>query len=169
MKRDILIFPKFKDIEKIQEIRDKYDPLAKAVPPHITIVFPFSDDIDNTTLTKNIREAIKGVKPFNICFSGLSLFYDKYYAHKNVIFLNCKKGKDEIINLHNTIYKNVLPTHLNSDVEYIPHITLGNADSLEDISLDDNFEYLVDELILEGISKDEESIILDRIKLDNSK
>ena len=40
-KRDILIFPKFKNINKIQELRNKYDPLANLIAPHITIVFPF--------------------------------------------------------------------------------------------------------------------------------
>ena len=44
-KRDILIFPKFKNINKIQELRNKYDPLANLIAPHITIVFLFSDNV----------------------------------------------------------------------------------------------------------------------------
>ena len=51
-KRDILIFPKFKNINKIQELRDKYDPLANLIAPHITIAFPFSDNISNEELIK---------------------------------------------------------------------------------------------------------------------
>lgn len=37
LKRDILIFPKFKNINKIQEIRNKYDRLANLIAPHITL------------------------------------------------------------------------------------------------------------------------------------
>lgn len=36
-KRSILIFPKFKNINKIQSIRNKYDRLANFISPHITL------------------------------------------------------------------------------------------------------------------------------------
>lgn len=39
--RTIMIFPEFEEMEIIDEIREKYDPLARLVRPHITIVFPF--------------------------------------------------------------------------------------------------------------------------------
>ena len=55
-KRDILIFPKFKNINKIQELRNKYDPLANLIAPHITIVFPFSDNISNEELIKRLKK-----------------------------------------------------------------------------------------------------------------
>lgn len=40
-KRDILIFPQFTNIEKIENIRKQYDELYKILPPHITLAFPF--------------------------------------------------------------------------------------------------------------------------------
>ena len=46
-KRDILIFPKFENIYLIQNIRNKFDPLANLIAPHITLAFPFLDDISN--------------------------------------------------------------------------------------------------------------------------
>ena len=45
-KRDILIFPNFDNVEKIQEIRKKFDELYDLIPPHITIAFPFNSEID---------------------------------------------------------------------------------------------------------------------------
>lgn len=36
-KRDILIFPKFENINRIQEYRNKYDPLTNLIAPHITL------------------------------------------------------------------------------------------------------------------------------------
>ena len=44
-KYNILNFSKFKNINKIQKIRNKDDPLANLIAPHITIVFLFSDNV----------------------------------------------------------------------------------------------------------------------------
>jgi 2'-5' RNA ligase len=163
LKRDILIFPKFKNIELIQKIREDYDELAYLVSPHITLVFPFTDDIDTPTLSKKIKETIKDFKPFNIKFKGVSLNSDNY------IFLNCIEGNSQIIALHDKIYEKVLPTHLNKNIEYIPHITIGTSDSIEFLNnFNFEFEDEIDEIVIEGIGIHQESIILDKIKL-NSK
>ena len=160
MKRDILIFPKFKNIDLIQNIRKKYDRLYNFLPPHITLVFPFTDDIDNNTLYIKLKELLKSYKKFKVKFKGISLSND------NFIFLNCIYGANTIINLHNEIYKNILPLHLKKDIKYIPHITLGQNDKIANLkNFDFQFETIVDEIIIEEIGKNEESIILHTIKL----
>jgi len=53
-KRDILIFPDFENIDKIQEIRKQYDELADIIMPHITLAFPFKNNISNTQLKKEL-------------------------------------------------------------------------------------------------------------------
>lgn len=40
-KRDILIIPKFINVDKIQKIRKEYDELYEVIMPHITLAFPF--------------------------------------------------------------------------------------------------------------------------------
>ena len=52
VKRTIMIFPEFDNIDSIDRIRSKYDPLAELVRPHITLVFPFESDITNDTVSK---------------------------------------------------------------------------------------------------------------------
>ena len=86
MKRDILIFPKFDNINLLQNIRKKYDRLYMLVPPHITLVFPFTDNISNENLYIKLKELIKDTKKFKVKFKGLSLSDD------NFIFLNCVLG-----------------------------------------------------------------------------
>lgn len=160
MKRDILIFPKFNNIELMQSIRKKYDRLYNIIPPHITLVFPFTDNISNEDLYIKLKELIKDTKKFNVKFEGLSLSYD------NFIFLNCIIGLENIIDLHDKIYNNILPTHFKKDIEYIPHITLGkanNIDNLKDFKY--SFETIIDEISLEEIGKNEESIIINTIQL----
>ena len=159
-KRDILIFPKLKNINKIQELRNKYDPLANLIAPHITIAFPFSDNISNEELIKKLTNLLKNFRPFTIVFKGISLSEDNY------IFLNCMKGDQEIIELHNEIYKQILPSHLKKSIKYIPHITLGKANNIENIdSFDYEFKTIVDEISIELIGEHEESIIIKNIKL----
>ena len=159
-KRDILIFPKFKNIDKIQEIRNKYDKLANLVPPHITLAFPFSDTISDEELIEKLSNLLITYKPFDITFKGIS------FSKENYIFLNCVKGNQEIIQLHDEIYNKILPNHLNKSIKYIPHITLGQSNSIEGLnSFTYEFESIVDDVSIELIGKNEESILIKTINL----
>lgn len=159
-KRDILIFPKFKNINIIQELRNKYDPLANLIAPHITIAYPFSDNISNEELIKKLTNLLKNFNPFTIVFKGLSLSKDNY------IFLNCVQSNQEIIELHNEIYKQIIPSHLKNPIKYIPHITLCKSNNIEDLdSFNHKFKTIVGEISIELIGEHEESIIIKNIKL----
>lgn len=162
-KRDVLIFPKFKNIDKLQDIRIKYDSLANIVPPHITLAFPFWDNISNEDLSRKIKEIACNIKPFQVIFKGITLSKDNY------IFLNCKSGCEEIIKLHDNIYKNILNNHNSAKIKYIPHITLGKAKELGELQ-DFNYTFttVIDEIVIELIGEKEESIVVDNIKIENS-
>lgn len=157
-KRDILIFPKFKNINRIQEIRNKFDKLANLIPPHITLVFPFSDSISDQELVNKLSNLLYNWSSFCIKFHGISLSEDGY------IFLNCINGCEEIIKLHDEIYEKILPSHYKKTIKYVPHITLGQADSLEKLSgFNDSFNSVVAGISVELIGKNEESIIIKNI------
>ena len=160
LKRDILIFPKFENINKIQEIRNKYDKLANLIAPHITLAFPFSDDIPNGELIAKLSDLLKNYEPFSIIIKGISLSDDNY------IFLNWVKGSQEIIQLLGEIYKKILPTHFKKSIKYIPHITLGQTNNIEEFrKFTYEFKTIVDEITIEAIGEHEESIIIKNIKL----
>lgn len=159
-KRDILIFPKFDNMKIIDKIRNKYDRLSNLVAPHITLAFPFNDKISNEDLISQLSVLLKNYSPFEVTFKGVSLSDDNY------ILLNCIKGNTEILRLHDDIYEKIIPSHLKKSIKYLPHITLGQADNLEDFS---NFNYefttTINEVYIEFIGKNEESIIIKNIKL----
>ena len=159
-KRDILIFPKFDNMDIINKVRNKYDRLANLVNPHITLVFPFKDEISNDELITKLSSLLKNYSPFKVTFKGVSLSDDNY------ILLNCIDGNKEILKLHDAIYEKVLPNHYNKSIPYIPHITLGQADNLKDFS-DFNYEFstIIDEISLELIGENEDSIIIKNINL----
>lgn len=161
-KRDILIFPSFKNINLIEDIRRKYDPLYNLVAPHITLAFPFSDEMTNEYLISKLTNLLKILKPFEASFKGISISKDKY------IFLNQIQGIETVKKLHCLIYQNILPTHLHSEIEYIPHITLGKLNKNHPI-FEEEFTYefntIIDKISIEQIGKHEESIIIKEIKL----
>ena len=159
-KRDILIFPKFDNMNIIDGIRNKYDRLANLIEPHITLAFPFKDEMSNEDLIAKLSVLLKNYSLFEVSFKGVSLSDDNY------ILLNCIKGNSTIIGLHDEIYEKIIPNHYRKSIQYIPHITLGLADNLEDFS---NFNYefttIIDEVSIEFIGEHEESIIIKNIKL----
>ncbi|MBR1701840.1 MAG: hypothetical protein IJ716_07780 [Lachnospiraceae bacterium] len=91
--RTIMIFPEFENQGVLEQIRDKYDPLAKLVRPHITIVFPFASEMSNMEL----------ISSFEISLQGFCKHRDQF---GNYLFLNVIKGAEQIIKIHDVLYKN---------------------------------------------------------------
>lgn len=166
-KRDILIFPKFKNIYKLQEIRAKYDELANILPPHITLAFPFKNNITNRMLKRKLEQVVNGIKPFRIKCKGITFCEDvkigKYY-----IFLDIIDGNNEIRNLHDKIYEKILCNDKGKEYDYIPHITLGTVDRIDsNIKLYDEFETIIDRLAVESIGRREVSNIRFKVSLND--
>lgn len=76
--RTIIIFPEFKNMEIIDNIRKQYDPLAELVRPHITLVFPFESLMSNTELTQILNVRLMGLKLFEIKLGGISKHEDTF-------------------------------------------------------------------------------------------
>ena len=80
--------------------------------------------------------------------------------------MNRNKGKQRLIQLHDEIYKQIIPNHFNKSIKYIPHITIGRCNDIKKV---DSFEYefdtKVDEVSIELIGEHEESIIIKNIKI----
>ena len=158
-KRDILIIPKFSNVNKIQIIREKYDELFDIIAPHITLAFPFKKDISNEQLKQQLIDITANIKPFRIKCKGITLRKDErintYY-----IFLNIVEGKEIIKEINYKIYENILNDIDIKKYNYEPHITLGNTNNInESIELDEEFETIVNSVIVETIGENEESII----------
>ena len=101
--RTIMIFPEFDNIDIIDEIREKYDPLSELVRPHITIVFPFEMDITNEELSIIIENRFKNIESFVIEMQGFSKCEDRF---GNYLFLNVVTGMENITQLHDLLYSN---------------------------------------------------------------
>jgi 2'-5' RNA ligase len=118
-KRAIVIFPRFDELQVIQQLRRQFDPLADAIEPHITLVFPFESDHPGADLQACIRQAVQGFGAFPVTLHGIT------GADSEYLFLNVKRGNDQLIELHERLYSGVLAVHLSVEQTFIPHLTVG--------------------------------------------
>lgn len=161
MKRAIILFPSFDNMNSIKRIREQYDPLANYIAPHITIVFPFDGEISTDDLRVHLNKALKGVKKFYVQLNGFTGdFRDGY------LFLNVKKGNDNIIELHDKLYSEILESFLFKKVTYCPHLTVGRLQQPGefDKAMDklacyvETFETVIDKLYVENLDEMEHSM-----------
>lgn len=97
----------------IDKFRNKYDRLSNLVAPHITLAFPFKDEISNEDLIFKLSALLKKYSHFEVTFKGISLSDDNY------ILLNCVKENYEILKLHDDIYEKIIPSHFKKSIKYI--------------------------------------------------
>lgn len=157
-----MLFPRFYNLNIIDSIRKKYDPLANCIAPHITIVFPFDSDIATDDLKQHLNKVLRGIKKFKVQLKAYTGdFRDGY------LFLNVKKGNDKIIELHDKIYSGILESFLLRKVTYCPHLTVGRLQQSEEFDKalyelcdhEESFETIVDKIDIVNIEIIEEPLI----------
>lgn len=163
-RRCIMIFPSFANLDVIEEIRSKHDPLFHCVGAHITLVFPFQGEIATEALSRHIKASISGVKPFRLVMQGVS------GAEGGFLFLNVAQGGKELNELHRRLYTGLLqsyyPPFLRKN-HFLPHLTVGRInDETEWMraahsyrSMKEQFEDTVTEISVEVIDEQEYSTI----------
>lgn len=168
--RTIMIFPEFENMEVIDRIREQYDPLAKLVRPHITIVFPFDSDMSNENINVLLEKRLQSVKPFKLELAGVSKQEDRF---GNYLFLEVTQGVKELSYIHDILYQNEFLEY-DLGLPYIPHITIGKLSEKHKLDeaynqvkdMSETFCTLVNKVSVEMIGNDEESIIVAEIGLD---
>ena len=113
-------------------------------------------------MKSHFNKALKGIKKFNVQLKDFTGdFRDGY------LFLNVKKGNDNIIELHDKLYSGILEGFLFRKVTYCPHLTVGRLNqqiefdkALDELSCcDESFETVIDKIYIENIDIIEHSII----------
>ena len=164
MKRTIMIFPEFDNMPVIDGIREQFDPLAHAVRPHITLVFPFDSPLSNEELGQILRNRLASVRPFPLRLGGFSKHVDRYGC---TLFLDVLQGGEALRRINRLLYDHEFK-EFDNGFPYIPHITVGKLPTealldraYESIrSLPDRFETTVRKISVEEIGPNEESIIV---------
>jgi 2'-5' RNA ligase len=167
--RCIMIFPKFTNINLIDDIRKQYDPLYHLVRPHVTLVFPFKSNLTRDELREHIESSMKEMGSFKLKLQGISGEDGGY------LFLNVVGGSEELLELHNRLYLGILKPYYPEfllEKSFSPHLTVGRIRNQVELSRVVNeyssmnviFEEDVREISVEIIDENENSIIEMTIK-----
>jgi 2'-5' RNA ligase len=127
-KRVVVAFPRIQSVHEWAEIlsvRDRLDPLARRIPAHITLVFPFESAMSDFELETHLRELIAQSRRFSVVFQGITAYENEY------LFLNIRRGNDEVMQLHDVLYSGALATYRVRRHTFVPHVTVGRVRSEE--------------------------------------
>jgi len=149
----------------INQLREKYDPQAGWIAPHVTLMFPVPESVGEGNLVSHLENVLSGQRPFPIHLQGLQKSWDDY------LFLLVQEGSANLVGLHDKIYTSILAGYRNENVAFIPHLTLGvfsedagaYALALEEARrLDLDYHCVVDRLHLVKVNDERSRIVWSR-------
>ena len=123
----IVAFPSIECADLVASVRRRFDPLDGLLPPHVTLVFPFSEPGVEQTLERHVANAIAGVAPFDITLEPPT------GADDNYIFMELSEGADRFAVVHDRLYSGMLARH-RSGRRYRPHVTIGHLSASENLA-----------------------------------
>lgn len=121
----VVFFPN-EILSELDEFIKKYNIDWYLIPPHITIVSPIAD-ITETQLVDHLDNITKNIISFPITLSGLCKS-----PTGNHLFLQVGEGNEKILQLHEKLYSGILSPYIQTDILFIPHITLGSFQKNDD-------------------------------------
>ena len=123
-RRVLVVFPRIATStawSQVLSFRDRFDPLARRVPPHLTLVHPFADTLSDSALEDHVRSVATTISAFPIKLEGATLHEGEY------VFLNVARGSEDLVNARHKLYQGMLAPHCNRDNMFIPHMTIGRV------------------------------------------
>lgn len=127
----VLAYPNISetDYQFIQDYRKKYDPkYFSIVEPHFTIVFSTSNLTENEFIAE-VEKQSQGIKKFDFKIRCATTNQDdsKDFYHE---FLVPDEGYSNIVKLHDKLYSGIFFDNLRFDIDFIPHIGIGNDEDV---------------------------------------
>lgn len=142
----VIAYPELQqsDLDWIQDYRKQHDKQFILVKPHVTLVFAIND-FDKDSFLHEVKQKVTGLKPFDFDLKVATINQDDSgnYYHE---FLVPDTGYSNIVKLHDKLYSGLLAPYLRFDVDFIPHISIGDS---EDAQVS---KRRVDELNAQGVS-----------------
>jgi 2'-5' RNA ligase len=127
MKLLVIAYPKLtdEDLLRIENFRKENDKMFDVVRPHFTFVFPVAD-ISVADFTAEIKEQLKQAEPISFCLRCSTINKDDFSEYYHA-FIVPDEGFSQIVKLHDKLYSDKLFIHQRLDIDFIPHITIGNS------------------------------------------
>jgi len=114
------------DYQKIQEYRKENDEwLYTIVKPHITFVFPVFEMAERDFITE-IEDLSADIRKIDFVFRCAIINKDSFSDYYHAL-LAPDEGFSRIVKLHDMLYSRNLKTYHRMDIDYIPHLGIGNS------------------------------------------
>lgn len=127
----VIAYPELQqaDLDLIQDYRSRYDRQFSLVKPHFTVVFPVQD-LDKDSFLSEVSQKIANTESFDFDLKVATINQDTSgnYYHE---FLVPDAGYSNIVKLHDKAYSDLLAPYLRFDVDFIPHISIGNSEDAQ--------------------------------------
>jgi 2'-5' RNA ligase len=143
----IAVFLSFPGTHGVEVLRDRYDPLARELPAHITLVHPFASRPDCDDLQRHMSEVAARFTAFRVELHRITGHQDEY------LFLNLIRGNDEVVALREVLYRGPLSRHRDRSQTFLPHVTVGRLSEhqqfLEALRSTHSYSHVATELVEE--------------------
>ena len=117
IQRDVLLIPASGSVEGIELVRTKFDPLAKKIPAHVTLIFPEPAEAISKDFLKNFTQG--ELPPLeSITFTSVIVHEDMY-----LWLIPDDETKQKLLLWREALVKNLGEN--DQGEEFVPHLTLG--------------------------------------------
>lgn len=113
------------DFLHIQKFRADHDHYFRIVNPHFTLVLPVVD-WQPEAFIREIDKQAKDFLTFEFCLRCATLNKDAFNDYYHT-FLVPDEGFSHFIKLHDILYANLLFPHRALQIDFIPHLGIGNS------------------------------------------
>lgn len=114
------------DYNRIQNYRRVNDPLYySVVEPHFTFVFPVFD-IEQEVFLQEATSLLKGVKKIDFTLRCATINKDAFSDYFHILLIP-EEGYSKIVKLHDRLYSGLFKNNLRLEIDFIPHIGIGNS------------------------------------------
>jgi hypothetical protein len=114
------------DFYKIQNYRGHSDKLYfNVVKPHFTFVFPVFD-MNEDEFIKEVKTQTSNLNSFDFTIRCATISKDSFSEYFHT-FLVPDEGLSSIVKIHDKLYSDKLKGNLRLDIDFIPHIGIGNS------------------------------------------
>jgi 2'-5' RNA ligase len=113
-------------LDDVEAFRRAHDPLAGALPAHVTLVFPFASALSAMQVATHVRRIASRWPVLPIRLEGVDAYTGEW------VHLRMTQGFDAVVELHDRLYRGVLAPFLRREFDYEPHVTLARAADVAD-------------------------------------
>jgi hypothetical protein len=113
------------DYDWIEAYRKKNDDYASLIDVHFSLVFPIHD-ISPALFISEIRKQAAGCRPISFVVRAAIRSNDLTTDYWHVLLVP-DEGFGAVVRLHDRLYSGSLASHERLDLDFIPHMGIGNS------------------------------------------